>query len=38
MFVIAPVTKIVPFFTFLFTNFLGGFNYKEYMLSRYERQ
>ena len=38
MFVIAPVTKIVPFFTYLFTNFLAGFNYKEYMLSRYGRQ
>ena len=38
MFIIAPVTKIVPFFTYLFTNFLAGFNYKEYMLSRFERQ
>ena len=37
MFVIAPATKIVPFFTFLFTNFLDGFNYKEFMLSRFER-
>ena len=34
MFVIAPAAKVVPFFTYLFTNFLGGFNYKEYMLSR----
>ena len=37
MFVIAPATKIVPFFTFLFTNFLDGFNYKEFMLSRFEK-
>ena len=37
MFVIAPATEVVPFFTFLFSGFLDGFHNNQYILSRYFR-